>query len=175
MIQKQRKKLLNLLKIVVSTAFIVFALAFPVLNAASSARLTNFVYPILAPEKSSDFGIRKHPIYKSVKHHDGVDLAAPKGAPIRSIMDGWVVHASSYARYGKLVTVRHDNDVTSHYAHCDDIKVKVGQHVKAGQIIGTVGETGSATGPHLHFEIRFDGKPYDPERLVPDLMSQAKG
>ncbi|RMD88142.1 MAG: M23 family metallopeptidase [Candidatus Dadabacteria bacterium] len=133
------------------------------------------VYPIFSPRKSSAFGVRAHPIFKVKKHHDGIDLAAPKGTPIRSIMDGWVVFAGRYKGYGKLVTVRHKNGFTSHYAHCDTIKVKVGQHVTAGEIIAVVGSTGAATGPHLHFEIRLNGKPYNPEWLLPGLSEKGAG
>ncbi len=137
--------------------------------------LSTFVFPLFAPRKSSPFGERKHPILRKVRHHAGIDLAAPKGTPIRSIMSGTVVFADDYEGYGKLITIRHNDELTSHYGHCDKIKVEVGKRIKAGQIIGTVGETGLASGPHLHFEIRIKGKAYNPELLIPELNSEAKG
>lgn len=137
--------------------------------------LSTFVFPIFAPKKSSTFGTRKHPVHKTIRHHNGVDLAAPKGTPIRAIMSGTVVFAHDYEGYGNLITIRHSDELTSHYGHCDKIKVAVGQAIKAGQIIGTVGDTGLATGPHLHFEIRIDGKAYNPEMLIPEFGSPAAG
>lgn len=136
---------------------------------------TSFVYPVMAPKLSSVFGKRKHPIRKVIRHHDGLDLAAPTGADIRSVAEGYVVFADSYGSYGLLVVVRHQNGMTTHYGHCSQIRAKTGQFVKAGQIIGKVGETGGATGPHLHFEIRKNGKPLDPKLLVPDIAAQAEG
>lgn len=137
--------------------------------------LSSFVYPIMAPRLSSTFGNRRHPIRKVVRHHDGVDLAAPMGAPIRVIAKGFVVFADTYGSYGKLIVIRHQDGITSHYGHCSEISVTTGQQVSAGQIIGRVGETGGATGPHLHFEIRSNGKPFDPKRLIPNLTSRAAG
>ena len=124
---------------------------------------------------SSDFGVRKHPVLKKVKHHGGIDLAAPKDAPIRSIRDGTVVFADPYGSYGNLVVVSHTNGYTSHYGHCSSIKVRTGQRIRAGQVIATVGSTGRVTGPHLHFEIRKNGTPEDPERFIPGLADAAQG
>ena len=137
--------------------------------------LSGLVYPVMSPRKSSDFGIRVHPIYKVRKHHYGVDLAAPKGAYIRSVKEGTVVFADPYKGYGNLVVVKHGDGLTTHYGHCDTIKVRPGQHVVAGQIIATVGATGNVTGPHLHLEVRRDGKPLNPERFIPGLGEKSKG
>ncbi len=134
-----------------------------------------FVYPVMGPRLSSDFGKRKHPKLKSVRHHHGVDLAAPEQSPIRVIGGGQVIYADPYAGYGNLVVVRHDDGMTSHYGHCRTIKVTIGQRVKAGQIIATVGNTGISTGPHLHFEIRVGGQPRDPELFLPGLATEAEG
>jgi murein DD-endopeptidase MepM/ murein hydrolase activator NlpD len=131
--------------------------------------IQTFVYPVMAPRRSSDFGKRVHPIRKAVRHHNGVDLAAPTGAPIRSVADGLVVFADSYAKYGNLVTIQHTGGLTTLYGHCEKISVQPGQTVRAGQIIGTVGNTGGSTGPHLHFETRINGKPHDPDKFIPAL------
>lgn len=137
--------------------------------------LASLVYPIMGPRMSSDFGIRKHPIRKSRQHHHGIDLAAPRGAFIRSIAAGQVIYADPFGGYGRVVVVKHANGLTSHYGHCDTLKVSIGNQVKAGDILGTVGSSGLSTGPHLHFEIRKYGKPQDPERYLPGLATPAKG
>jgi murein DD-endopeptidase MepM/ murein hydrolase activator NlpD len=134
-----------------------------------------FVYPVMGPRLSSDFGKRKHPKFKSVRHHHGVDLAAPEQSPIRAIGGGQVIYADPYAGYGNLVVVRHADGMTSHYGHCRTIKVTIGQRVKPGQMIATVGSTGISTGPHLHFEIRVSGEPRDPELFLPGLATEAEG
>jgi murein DD-endopeptidase MepM/ murein hydrolase activator NlpD len=86
-----------------------------------------------------------------------------------------VIYADPYAGYGNLVVVRHRDGLTSHYGHCESIKVKTGQQVKPGTVIGTVGSTGISTGPHLHFEIRRSGEPQDPERYLPGLADEGEG
>ena len=137
--------------------------------------LASFVYPVMDPELSSRFGKRRHPVKRAVRHHKGVDLAAPADSPIRAVSGGRVVFADPYAGYGNLIVIMHDKRVTTHYGHCAKIKVKPGQKVKAGQIIGTVGSTGLSTGPHLHFEIRVDGKAKNPLEYIPDLAKGAAG
>ena len=136
---------------------------------------TAFVYPVMGPRMSSDYGVRKHPVMKVRRHHDGIDLAAPTGAPIRAIADGQVLYADPHGGYGRYVVVRHLDGFTSHYGHCEKLEVAPGQKITAGQIIGTVGSSGISTGPHLHFEIRRDGITQDPERYLPGLADQAAG
>lgn len=143
--------------------------------AQAQSPFPDFVYPVMEPRKSSDYGTRVHPIVKAVRHHNGIDLAAPTGAPIRSVAAGIVVFADPYAKYGNLVVVSHKNGVTTHYGHCDKISATPGQAVKAGQIIGSVGTTGGATGPHLHFEVRVNGKPQNPEKFLPGLTLEGEG
>lgn len=135
----------------------------------------SLVYPIMSPKLSSKYGTRRHPVVRVTKHHNGVDLAAPKGAQIRSIAEGVVVFADPFKGYGKLVVIKHPSGITSHYGHCSNIHVSPGAKVRAGQIIATVGRTGLATGNHLHFEIRKEGKPLDPERFIPDLTIDGQG
>ena len=137
--------------------------------------LSGFVYPVMSPRLSSDYGRRIHPIRRFSQFHQGIDLAAPIGVPIRAIRAGTVVFADPSAGFGQLIVVRHENGMTSHYAHCGEIKVNPGQKVGAGQIIGAIGSTGLSTGPHLHFEVRFNGMAVDPERYVPGLSLQGKG
>lgn len=134
-----------------------------------------FVYPIMGPRMSSDYGKRIHPVKHKIGHHEGIDLAAPQGSAIRAIAGGLVIYADPYAGYGNLIVVQHANGFTSHYGHCASFKVKTGQRISTGQIIGAVGSTGISTGPHLHFEIRYNGKTFDPERLLPGLADEAQG
>ena len=134
-----------------------------------------FVYPIMGPEVSSDYGMRVHPIRRLLKHHDGIDLAVPEGTPIRSIAEGIVVYADPHGGYGQFIAVRHRDGYTSHYGHCRSLHVSPGQRVKAGEIIGTVGSTGLSTGPHLHFEVRVNGEPKDPQDILPGLSEHSAG
>jgi len=133
------------------------------------------VFPLLAPKLSSEYGLRKHPVFKTVKHHSGVDLAAPKDSHVRVIMPGQVIFADRLGSYGKLVSVVHADGYVSMYGHLDEILVLPGQRVAAGDIVGRVGSTGRATGPHLHFEWRKNGKALDPLKAFPALGSQAEG
>lgn len=142
---------------------------------AGTDQLASFVYPVLTPRFSSKFGPRKHPVLKYHRHHDGVDLAVPEGTQVRAVSEGKVVFADKYAGYGNLVVVQHEQGLTSHYGHLSVIRVQIGQSVPAGKIIGEVGSTGLASGPHLHFEVRQNGSPLNPEKLIPALKSPAQG
>ncbi|MDQ6874711.1 MAG: M23 family metallopeptidase [Actinomycetota bacterium] len=94
--------------------------------------------------------------------HDGIDLAAPMGAPIYAVADGVVEQAGPDPGYGNLIMIRHDKRTESFYGHEEKILVLPGQRVHAGQLIALVGNLGFSTGPHLHFGIRVDGVPVDP-------------
>jgi murein DD-endopeptidase MepM/ murein hydrolase activator NlpD len=131
--------------------------------------LTSWVYPVLGPRLSSEYGRRSHPLRKVVRHHHGVDLAAPVGAQVRAVAAGTVIYADPYGGYGKFVVVRHAHDLTSHYGHCDSISVSPGQYVRAGQVIARVGNSGQSTGPHLHLELRHNGVPRNPEHILPGI------
>ena len=134
-----------------------------------------FVNPIMSARLSSKYGKRIHPIKKFSSTHSGIDLAAPMDSPIRAAQKGIVIFADRYAGYGNLVVIRHQNGMTTHYGHCSKILVEPGTYIKAGQIIARIGSTGVSTGPHLHFEIRFNGVPTDPLKVFPDLLTIAKG
>ncbi len=111
--------------------------------------------PILG-RLSSDFGYRIHPIRRDYRFHYGVDVSGNEGDPIQSFAAGTVTLAANSPSYGKYVIVDHGNGYQSLYAHMSKILVKKGQTVKMGTQIGKVGQTGTATGPHLHFEVRRD-------------------
>jgi len=94
--------------------------------------------------------------------HDGIDLAAPLGTPIKTAGSGTVIYAGEQKGYGLIAIIEHPNGLSTLYAHNRDLRVRTGQRVSDGQVIATVGESGRTTGPHLHFEVRKDGIPLDP-------------
>lgn len=99
--------------------------------------------------------------------HIGLDIAAAMWDPIVAVTDGMVVYAAWGGGYGNLVIVEHDDDWLSYYAHLDEIAVEVGQTVRQGELLGGAGTTGYSTGPHLHFELRYQGRPVDPHVYLP--------
>jgi murein DD-endopeptidase MepM/ murein hydrolase activator NlpD len=112
---------------------------------------------------ASGYGMRIHPILKVRKMHKGVDFAAPKGTPIYATGDGVVVSVKTvFGGYGKHIEIDHGFGFTTRYAHMNEFKVKRGQRVKRGDLIGTVGNTGSSTAPHVHYEIMKDGRFVNP-------------
>jgi murein DD-endopeptidase MepM/ murein hydrolase activator NlpD len=111
---------------------------------------------------SSGFGYRIHPIFRVRKMHTGVDIAAAHGAAIHAAAGGLVVHSGRWGGYGQCVIIDHGGGVATLYAHCSRLLVPAGEEVTQGQVIGRVGSTGLATGPHLHFEVRRNGQPVDP-------------
>lgn len=110
----------------------------------------------------SGFGMRFHPILHYYRPHNGVDMHASYGTPVRAADRGMIVFAGWRRGYGKSVIIDHGSGVATLYAHLSDISVGEGQIVSRGQIIGAVGSTGLSTGPHLHFEVRRYGTPVDP-------------
>jgi len=133
------------------------------------------VFPVVHESVTSDFGMRKHPISSTRHFHTGVDLAARKGSDIRAIADGVVEVRGEFSGYGRTAVLRHSSSIETYYAHCDALLVEIGQYIVAGQKIGTVGESGVATGPHLHFEVRVNGWAVNPEKLIPYLVGNAEG
>jgi murein DD-endopeptidase MepM/ murein hydrolase activator NlpD len=98
--------------------------------------------------------------------HDGIDLSAPAGTPVRTAGEGTVLFAGPQQGYGLLVIVEHARGLVTVYAHNRDLRVRTGQGLREGQVIATVGESGKTSGPHLHFEVRQDGEPVDPLPLL---------
>lgn len=111
---------------------------------------------------SSRYGLRRHPVYGRYIFHRGVDFRAPPGSPIRAARDGVVVFAGWKGGYGRMIDVRHADGSVSRYAHASRLDVRSGTRVAKGQTIGRVGSSGTTTGPHLHFEIRRQGRTVDP-------------
>ncbi len=112
---------------------------------------------------ASGFGVRVHPIYKVRRMHTGCDFSAPRGTPIYATGDGVVIkRVSNYGGYGNEIEIDHGYGYVTKYAHLDSFKIKKGQRVKRGEVIGYVGNTGASTAPHLHYEIIKDGKKVNP-------------
>ncbi|MBL8911614.1 MAG: M23 family metallopeptidase [Archangium sp.] len=122
-----------------------------------------FRWPLNPVVVSSPYGSRVHPIAGSPQFHSGIDLEAPIKTPVFATESGVVTFAEWNGGHGQQIELKHDARWTTRYSHLDVVLVKPGTVVKRGQRIGLVGETGLTTGPHLHFELRRDGDPLDPE------------
>ena len=104
---------------------------------------------------------------KSNPKHKGIDIAGKKGSPIFSVKSGRVIYqGQKFSGYGKMIMVKHANGITTLYSHLNKIFVKAGQIVTDGQLLGTMGRTGRATGVHLHFEIMQNMEPVDPQKYI---------
>ncbi|MBI5634151.1 MAG: peptidoglycan DD-metalloendopeptidase family protein [Nitrospirae bacterium] len=115
---------------------------------------------------SSKFGMRKHPLHGNNRFHHGVDIAAPEGTDVYPYLRGRVIFSGEQAGYGNTVVIDHGSGYTSKYAHNRINRVKAGDLVDENTVIAEVGSTGVSTGPHLHFEVRLDGKYLDPARVL---------
>lgn len=115
---------------------------------------------------SSNYGWRIDPFTGKNAFHEGVDFMADVGSTIQAAGGGVVVFADTHAGYGRLIEIDHGNGLVSRYAHASKITVKEGDVVMKGQKIGEVGSSGRSTGPHLHFEVRHDGAPQNPEHYL---------
>ncbi len=138
-----------------------------------------FAQPVEGARLSSVFGRRKHPIYGNVRMHTGVDFAAARGTPVRATAPGRIAFIGRRGGYGRIVEIAHGTETMTRYAHLSAVPdgLAIGQRVKAGDTIGRVGATGTATGPNLHYEVRVDGHPTDPlsdERLAKAVEREAQ-
>jgi murein DD-endopeptidase MepM/ murein hydrolase activator NlpD len=121
-----------------------------------------FLWPVQGTINSG-FGPR------GLSFHDGIDIAAPEGTPIKAIEDGEVIYSNDLRGYGNMVILRHAGGFVSVYAHNESNLVREGQSVVRGEIVARVGSTGRVSGPHLHFEIRKNNAAQDPLRYLPQL------
>jgi murein DD-endopeptidase MepM/ murein hydrolase activator NlpD len=131
-----------------------------------SLRRVYLASPLAFSRVSSGFKMRFHPILQEWRAHLGVDYAAAKGTPVRNVGLGVVESAGNMGGYGNAIVIKHNNGHSTVYAHLSKVLVKRGQRVNQGQVIGLVGATGWATGPHLHFEFRVNGRHQDPLLLA---------
>ncbi len=147
----------------------VFLASIPAISPVSDKNLTRF---------ASGFGMRIHPIYRTLKMHKGIDLTAPTGTPVYATGDGKIIMAGySTGGYGNRIIIDHGFGFQTIYAHLSEIEVKPGQKVKRGTLIGKVGSTGRSTAPHLHYEVHKNNNPENPVNyyyndLTPEQYNQ---
>jgi len=124
------------------------------------------IYPVNVPYRSSSYGWRQDPFRGVRAFHSGLDFSAAHGEPIIATAGGIVVEASHGRNYGKFITIKHGDGLETRYAHASKLFVKKGDLVNKKDIIALVGNTGRSTGPHLHYEIRLNGRPLDPTNYI---------
>jgi len=127
-----------------------------------------FRFPLQTYRLTSSYGIRENPVTGNVRMHQGIDLAAPEGTEVYAVAEGTVVEIGDDPVYGIYIVISHRDRLTSLYGHLQRVETVLHTNVKSGNLIGRVGTTGQSTGPHLHFELRQDGRALDPSgRLRP--------
>jgi len=128
----------------------------------------HFIWPVVGPI-TSPYGYRLDPVTHQYALHTGIDIGVPMGTPIHAAATGKVIVAQWLNGYGYTIIIDDGGGIANLYAHQERFAVSVGQDVQQGQVIGYAGMTGWATGPHLHFEIRIDGKPVNPAPYMPPM------
>ncbi len=129
------------------------------------ARATPSLWPAVG-WLTAGFGSRTDPLHGETAFHNGLDIAADKGTPIYAAASGVVQSAGWGGDFGNLVVIAHEFGLTTRYAHMSKIDVKAGDRVETGQVVGYVGATGRATGPHLHYEVWANGQPLNPLKFL---------
>lgn len=127
--------------------------------------------PAISPVRgilTSGFGHRRDPVHRGRAFHQGIDIAASRGYPVRATADGLVIRTGRIGGLGKAVYVSHGFGITTRYGHLSEILVKPGQKIHRGDSLGTVGNTGRSTGYHLHYEVHVDGRPVNPLPYILD-------
>lgn len=152
------------------TAFFLALLAVLTLPVCA-ARKTAWCFPLdtTAWRISDPYGERTDPFTGKTAFHEGIDLACAEGTTVRAVQSGVVMTAAASASYGNYLRLLHPDGRETRYAHLQYLYVRPGEVVQAGQALGTVGQTGRATGPHLHLELREQGTAQDPAALLEEL------
>jgi len=127
---------------------------------------TGFRFPLRSYRLTSSYGMRQNPVTGNMRLHQGIDLAAPAGTDVYAAGDGTVTEIGNDPIYGNYIIVKHNNNWASLYGHLQRVVTTLRANVKSGTIIGLVGSTGQSTGPHLHFELRQNGRARDPDKLL---------
>ena len=127
---------------------------------------TGFRFPLRNYRLTSPFGMRQNPVTGNMRVHEGLDLAAPMGTEVYAAGDGIVTEVGNDPIYGNYIVIKHEGRWVSLYGHLQKAGVTLQSSVKSGMLIGWVGSTGQSTGPHLHFELRQDGKARDPGKFL---------
>ena len=123
-------------------------------------------FPLQHAVVTSDFGMRKSPFTGKSTYHAGIDLAAPTGSPVYACASGTIIEIAYSNIYGNYILLRHDDGRESLYGHLSKVRARLYEKVKSGIVIGYVGSTGLSTGPHLHFEVREQGKAKNPSLFI---------
>ena len=123
---------------------------------------------------SSQFGMRLHPVFKTMRKHDGIDLTAPTGTAVYATANGSISLSRVQNGYGDIIEVNHGHGYTTRYAHLSARFVSEGDFVRRGQVIGEVGNTGTSTGSHLHYEVRYRNTPVNPVHYFDKDMSEER-
>ena len=144
--------------------------------AAKAGDETARTQPIVegAARVSSEFGPRKNPFNGRVEFHSGIDIAAPRGSNVYPVRPGNVTFSGWQPGYGKVVIVSHDDNTETLYAHNEANLVRAGQHIGWGEPLARVGSTGDSTGPHVHFELRRDGRAVNPSALAESISGSVQ-
>jgi murein DD-endopeptidase MepM/ murein hydrolase activator NlpD len=130
---------------------------------------TPSIYPTQGYISSAFSPARMHPILDRPRPHTGIDIVAPRGTPIVASAHGRVSSVGHQGEYGLLIDVDHGYGLVTRYAHLSKARVRVGQTVERGELIGNVGQSGLAVGPHLHYEVLVNGQPANPRRYILDM------
>jgi murein DD-endopeptidase MepM/ murein hydrolase activator NlpD len=115
---------------------------------------------------TSDFGFRLDPFTAERKSHEGLDIANAAGTGVVAPADGVVVYAAAENGYGNVLVLDHGFGIKTRYGHLSKIEVRLGDRIKRGQLIASIGNTGRSTGPHLHYEVRVNGVPENPRKFI---------
>lgn len=138
----------------------------------NSYRFTEkMINPVSNGKITSKFGTRIHPISGELTFHAGIDIAADKGTPIYAAFDGKVIAADFDEWNGNFIKIKHENNIVTVYCHCDHLNIKKGEVIRAGEVIGFIGSTGSSTGPHLHFELRINNISFNPQIALKEAIN----
>lgn len=132
------------------------------------------IMPLSGASLSSGYGMRDHPVLRSRRQHNGVDLAAPTGTPVYATADGLISRADWFSSYGLYISIDHGAELETRYAHLSRLAVAAGERVRKGDLIGYVGSTGRSTGPHLHYEVRVDGLAVNPIPYMVESEAQMR-
>jgi hypothetical protein len=127
---------------------------------------SGFHFPLRDYRISSLYGVRRNPVTGKIRFHQGLDLAAPEGSPVYACAAGTVTETGEDPVYGNFIIVKHGDNWASLYGHLSKIETSLRSELRSGTLIGRVGSTGQSTGPHLHFELRRNGRAEDPGRLL---------
>ncbi len=140
-------------------------------NSGSNGSTSSMIMPVEGPIVSG-YGMRIHPVFNTERKHEGIDIDAQMGDPVKAVLDGIVAEVRQDDYFGNVVVLDHGNQMTTVYAHLGEVAVEEGQQVLQGDLIGSVGNTGITTGTHLHFEVRRKGRAVDP---VNELETGVRG